>query len=233
MDPRPGAAPAAAGPVPRSARTALALAVVLIGVYAALDIVVQLLPPHYDPISQAESDLAVGPYGYLMTANFVVRGVLTISFLGGLAGATDVTRRSGVGTALLGVWGVGAFLLAAFPTDVGSTTTVHGDVHLAVAAVAFAGGAFGEWLLSRHLSEEPRLRSLASGAQVVASLAVLFFVVVLCSIGVPYLFHHVFGLVERIFIGLVLLWMLLVAAGLVRREPGTGPSMFPTSGASR
>ena len=31
--------------------------------YLVLDIIAQLLPPHYSFITQAESDLAVGPYG--------------------------------------------------------------------------------------------------------------------------------------------------------------------------
>ena len=30
-----------------------------------LEVIVQLLPPHYNPLSQSESDLAVGPYGFL------------------------------------------------------------------------------------------------------------------------------------------------------------------------
>src|SRR5580704_7825043 len=113
---------------PRS-RTALVLTVVLIAVYVVLDIIAQLLPPHYSALSQAESDLAVGPYGYVMTANFVVRGLLSLAFLVGLTGATGIASRSRVGIGLLGAWGVGAFLLAVFPTDVGTSgTTLHGEL---------------------------------------------------------------------------------------------------------
>jgi len=38
--------------------------VALVGVvlYLVLDAIAQVLPPHYNPLSQAESDLAVGPY---------------------------------------------------------------------------------------------------------------------------------------------------------------------------
>ncbi len=58
-------------------------AAVLSGIilYLILDIVAQLLPPHYNPISQAESDLAVGSFGYIMTINFLNRGILSIIFL--------------------------------------------------------------------------------------------------------------------------------------------------------
>ena len=46
-----------------------------------LEVSVQLLPPHYNPLSQPESDLAVGPYGFLMALNFVVRGIVYLTFL--------------------------------------------------------------------------------------------------------------------------------------------------------
>ena len=46
--------------------------IVGIVVYVIIDVIAQLLPPHYNAIIQAESDLAVGPYGFLMTINFVI-----------------------------------------------------------------------------------------------------------------------------------------------------------------
>jgi hypothetical protein len=49
--------------------------------YVVLDAIVQVLPPHYSPISQAESLLAVGPYGYIMTVNFLNRGVFSLLFV--------------------------------------------------------------------------------------------------------------------------------------------------------
>ena len=117
--------------VPARARRAFVLTMLLIVLYVILDIVVQLLPPHYDPISQPESDLAVGPFGWIMTANFVVRGGLSLLFLWGFLATVKASggtwRRYQGGTIALAVWGVGAFVLAAFPTDVPSTPlSAHG-----------------------------------------------------------------------------------------------------------
>ncbi|HEY7356765.1 MAG TPA: DUF998 domain-containing protein, partial [Ktedonobacterales bacterium] len=59
----------------QSAKQGAALAlltIVGIALYVVLDVIAQLLPPHYNPISQAESDLAVGPYGWIMAINFVL-----------------------------------------------------------------------------------------------------------------------------------------------------------------
>ncbi|MGA8542732.1 MAG: DUF998 domain-containing protein [Thermoplasmata archaeon] len=157
-----------AEPLPRRARTALQVALALIALYIVLDIVAQLLPPHYSAIAQAESDLAVGPFGYVMTINFVVRGVLSLSFLFGLLAVTRLGRRSPVGVALLAIWAVGAFVLAASPTDIGTETTVHGMVHLLTAGIAFVAAAVGELLLSLRFRDEPRLANVRTPALVVS-----------------------------------------------------------------
>jgi len=215
----PNPPPNPEAPIPSLTRTTLTLTVVLIGVYIALDILAQLLPPHYNAVTQAESDLAVGPYGYVMTVNFVVRGLLSMSFLVGLTAATRIGSRSRAGVALLGVWAVGAFLLAIFPTDIGTTeTTVHGQLHLVLALVAFVGAAVGVVLLSRHFLEEDLLRAFASPANVLSTLTILSFVVFLLATPVPFLLTHAYGLLERIFIGLVLLWMLAVSLSLLRSD---------------
>jgi hypothetical protein len=207
-------------PLSGGTRRLLALSVAGIALYVVLDVVAQLLPPHYSPISQAESDLAVGPYGYVMTVNFVVRGLLSFAFLLGLLGATGLGKTARVGLILLAIWGAGAFILAAFPTDVGTVVTVHGTIHNVTALVAFTGGAFGTLFLSLHFSAEDRLRSIGTIAEVVAALAVLMYFATASALLVRR-FAHVFGLVERLFIGFVLLWILIVALQLLLSDRRT------------
>ena len=137
----------------RRSRALFAMAMVGVALYVVLDAVAQSLPPHYSLLSQPESDLAVGPYGYIMTLNFITRGVLSLCFLFALAltaNSGDVMgRRFRRGGYLFAVWSVGALLLAAFPTDVPSTPlSWHGAVHLAVAVAAFLGGASGAFYLT-------------------------------------------------------------------------------------
>ncbi len=216
-------------PAPLSARDRWALTFTVVGVvaYAALDIVAQSLPPHYSPISQAESDLAVGPYGYVMTINFVLRGLLSLAFLLGLAGATRLTREARVGTALLGIWAVGALILAAFPTNIGAEVTLHGQIHLVVALIAFVGGGFGALLLSLHFRTDPRLRNLATAATGISILAILFMLADFSAARIHRL-APISGLLERLFLGLVLLWMLVTALQLLRAGR-LAPSSVPTS----
>ena len=205
---------------------------VIVGIvlYVVLDVIAQLLPPHYSPISQAESDLAVGPYGYVMTVNFVNRGILSLVFLYGLLRIRGAERGSWAdsraGFALLGIWGVGALLLAAFPTDVPSTpVSWHGAIHLVVAVLAFIGGGAGAYVVSTHFKESDTLREAASFAIPLGGIALLLLAVeLLAGFIVPRLAADVGGLTERLFLGSVLLWMFLVSVYLVTRPlPGRSP----------
>ena len=201
----------------RRSRALFAMAMVGVALYVVLDAVAQSLPPHYSLLSQPESDLAVGPYGYIMTLNFINRGVLSLCFLFALAltaNSGDVMgRRFRRGGYLFAVWSVGALLLAAFPTDVPSTPlSWHGAVHLAVAVAAFLGGASGAFYLTLGMARNKRLERVRSSAAPLASVTV-----VLCLaevVGAPLFpgFYALYGgLVERLFLGSLLLWVAAVS----------------------
>jgi hypothetical membrane protein len=198
--------------------------------YVVLDAIAQLLPPHYSPIRDAESDLAVGPYGYVMTINFLNRGILSLVFIyalaktirsTGLSGATSGGRYAS-GTLLFGVWAVGAILLAIFPTDVPATpVSWHGAIHLVVATLAFLGGAFGALRLSMHFGESRALRGIKTAALAISIIALM---AVVLELGLPFVLPHLAsrfgGLVERVFLGAVLLWIAVVSAHLLRYRDG-------------
>jgi len=179
--------------------------------YVLLDIIAQSLPPHYSPISDPESDLAVGPYGWIMAVNFVVRGTLSLAFLYALTKTVKAGRSFMIGTYLLGIWGVGAIVLAAFPADVPATPmSLHGTIHFVDAAIAFVGGAFGELTLSLQFGRVEALRGARVWALAIAVFSVLAFILFVSTAG------PLWGLVERVFIGSVLLWLAAVSAHLAR-----------------
>jgi hypothetical protein len=203
-------------------RSPLLAAIVGIVLYAALDVVAQSLPPHYSPLSQPESDLAVGPYGYVMALNFVNRGVLSLLFLLGFSRAVKSSPEYKRGYFLVGVWAIGSIVLAAFPTDVSGPPTMHGAIHLVVAIIAFLGGAFGELALSRSISLDHDLAGIGKYASLIAILGFISLAALFLGPGIaPGAFSHVSGLVERMFIGLVLVWMLVVSSMLLTTEPTT------------
>lgn len=197
----------------RQARRLAVLVVVGIVLYVALDTVAQLLPPHYNPISQAESESAIGPYGTIMRVNFVVRGLVALALIAALHKTLSPAAHSRVGALLLEVWGVGAFLLAIFNTDLVGQHTLHGLIHLVVALLAFVAGAVGALLIALRLARDPAWAALRFPLVVIAALALLVFLVLIptTSSVATSSAGGIFGLVERIFIGLLLLWMLVVA----------------------
>jgi hypothetical membrane protein len=223
-------------PMPPGARRSFGIAAGLVVLYLVLDVIAQLLPPHYSPVTQAESDLAVGPYGAVMTVNFVVRGLLTLAFLNGLRqtiraeGGSWVPYRRGVAAFL--VWGVGAFLLAIFPTDVPSTPlSWHGTIHLVVAVLAFLGGALGTYWVATRFGTSPTFRSAEGWATGLAWAAIVLVALeLLGGIADHRLAGDVGGLLERLFLGAVLLWLFLVSVYALRVRPslpsstGSSPS---------
>lgn len=206
-------------------RYSVALAGVVL--YVVLDAIAQSLPPHYSPLSQAESDLAVGPYGYVMTVNFLNRGALSLEFLFAFLATVRLsgldTSKFRTGKILFGIWSVGAILLAIFPTDVPATpVSWHGAIHLVVAVLAFLGGAFGALLLSYNMSGSPLLK----GARRVA-LPLGCFSVLACLVELLVKSPHYGGLLERIFLGSVLLWIAYVSAYMLVKSPRVPVSVQP------
>lgn len=212
--------------VPAAARRTFWLVDAAIVLYLALDVVAQLLPPHYSPVSQAESDLAVGPYGWIMTLNFVNRGAFSLGFAYAFArtfrGPARPWRDLRPGVGLLAAWGLGSLVLAAFPTDVPATpVSPHGAVHLVVALLAFLAAALGVYWIGRRLERSDLLGPARSFTLPLAVLVVLAFLV---EAGLPFVAPRLDarfgGATERVFLGAVLLWMFVVSTSLATRPSG-------------
>jgi hypothetical protein len=84
------------------------------------------------------------------------------------------------------------------------------------------GGVFGELALARSLGNDQSLSGIGKYASVVAILAFASLAAFVLGPGVaPKAFQSISGLVERVFIGLVLAWMLLVSSMLLVVRSGT------------
>jgi len=183
----------------------------LIILYVVLDAIAQILPPHYSPISQAESLLAVGPYGYIMTINFLNRGAFSLLFVYALvqilAMLGENWRSYKWGLYAIGIWGVGALLLAGFPAT-GRTLGIHAIIGI----IVFIAAPLGELSISLKLVRVKALAGVKKIALVVAALGVLFTVFYWGFL--PFLHNlksNYDGFFERLLIGSVILWMGIMA----------------------
>jgi len=71
----------------------------------------------YRPLRHPVSSLALGPRGWIQTANFVVAGTLFLAGAAGLARADDAVASGRAAPALVGAAGAGLIAAAAFTTD--------------------------------------------------------------------------------------------------------------------
>src|SRR5260370_77096 len=120
--------------------------------FVLLEGLVQLLPPHYNPLSQSESDLAVGPYGVLMALGFAIGGVLLFLFIAGFVRVIPKEAQSRSGLILLGIAAIGKLIIAFAATALTARPhTIHGTIHALAAVASFFCGAFVIRLLTRAL----------------------------------------------------------------------------------
>ncbi|HTK09695.1 MAG TPA: DUF998 domain-containing protein [Ktedonobacteraceae bacterium] len=179
-----------------------------------LEVIVQLLPPHYNAISQPESNLAIGPYGFLMNINFALRGIIYFIFLAALMRAIPKKGLSRSGLILLGVSAVGKLIIAFAETDLTSPPhTMHGIIHTLAALISFFCGGLGTLLVSRSLRHVPNVRPSQRFLVGLGTVTLIWSVVVIVTV-VASAQIGVWGLLERIFTGLFSLWILVLAFGL-------------------
>ena len=200
-------------------RSRYAVVIVAIVVYVILDVIVQLLPPHYNPISQAESDLAVGPFGYIMAVNFLNQGLFVFTIFVHSQSTIRLTGEKVVkfrgGSELFGRM-VGRCVTACiFPTDVPATPISWHWSYLPRSRgnCLFRAGAFSTLLLSANLGGNAVTLKIRQFALPIAVLVVI----VVCSelmtpFFAPHFAAHFGGLLERIFLASMLAWIAAVSA---------------------
>ena len=195
----------------------------LVVLYIVVDVVLQSLPPHYSVISDAESNLAVGEFGWVMNLNFVSRAVMTFCVLVVVSRSGAASALCVVGCVLLGIAGACSAALVFFPTDVNgpgefgiAPTTTTGAVHVAFATTGFLCALAGMLLLAiwmRDAGRLARVRRAATGFVALASVGL-----VLLAVSIAWA-PSVLGLTERVCLAGILGWAFVVCWG-ARRSSG-------------
>jgi hypothetical protein len=187
---------------------ALALACAVVAIVA-----LHVLRPGLDPARYAISQYAAGgPYAWLATLALVAMGGGALAVASALR-ADGGARRAWI---LVGVFGAGVLVAAAFPISApGEGTPPSEHVHGAAAFFAFASLTIAMLLYARAFRRGGPLRKLAGGTRA-AGLVALF--MLLTSDIVPAAARGAF---ERVYLTILLGWLLAVALRLRRR---TAPS---------
>jgi hypothetical protein len=180
------------------------LALVGVGVYVAVDVLLAFLRPGYSLLYNAESD-----YGR----------ALSLAVAAALYRTVRPGGRTRGGLALLLTWAVCSGLLAFFADDP-APAPQHGSgvVHDVLGLIAFTAITIGAILISASLMSDPAWRRVAPVLLAISIAGALAYLL----LGAPHKHYHApTGLYERIFLGLELLWIVIAAIAISRRsEPG-------------
>ncbi len=184
------------------------------GFTAVVIVVLHPLRPDLDPYNRAISEYVNGPYGALMTITFFSQT------LGSLALAAIVIRvglrqrRARIGSVLFIVAAIGGAAAGVFPTDPASPypQTTTGEIHAVAGLIRFLSLSLALPLLSSALGTSPHWRRVGKALTFLATLFVITFlgsIFVLANL-------NLFGLGQRVFIAMLLVWMSIAAYPMIR-----------------
>jgi hypothetical protein len=171
--------------------------------------------PGYNAWQVPDSNLELGPGGWIQITNYLVTGALMLGFAIGLRRVLRTGRGSTWGPILLGIYGltfvgIGIFVtdpVLGYPPGAPSTPTVHGTLHSLLGQLQFISLSVACFVLARRDAADPARRgwtwySVATGLLVAAS--DVFFILTF-ELGGPA------GLIERIGILGGCSWIALLA----------------------
>lgn len=186
-------------------------------VFVTLVTFAAFLYPGYSHITQAVSELggveAKNPL--IQNINFFLLGVLILAFAVGLHQGIDGGRGSKLGPVLMGFFGVSSGVAnAVLPCDAGCEfQSLTGTLHNVTGLAGFLAAIVGMFVISRRLGQDLHWRSyqrytLVSAAAALISLLLWIGVAKAAGVG------SVNGVLQRLFIGVWLLWIEVTAIKL-------------------
>jgi hypothetical protein len=185
-----------------------------------LVVMVQLITPSHSATRMGVSALARGRHGWLMKLAFAVRGMAALSLVAAVQADVPPASRSFTGMVLFTLWGAGSALLAAYDVDLpGERPTNGGRAHAVIAAASCLVAVAGMLLISWRLWEGEATAGLARWALPIALAAAVAltaeFTGLAAAAGSPRRrLGACAGLLQRVFLALVVAWSLAVAACL-------------------
>jgi len=177
-------------------------------IYALVIFVLGLLTPGYSQITQLMSELGEtgAPFALVMNlGGFLLLGILLIAFSFGLYASLPPSRAGCAGAVLVMIAGLTYAGEATFSCDIGClAVTTAGSLHLLIGEIAVIVAILASFALAIAMRKDPRWKgywqcSLATGVLVILLLS-LFTV-----------FPTGQGAVQRLVVGVILLWMLAIA----------------------
>ena len=185
-------------------------------IYLVIDILLAFLRPDYNLLHNAESDYGRGPYFWLMDLNFILRCLLSLALVKALVTKFPKNKAIKQASYWLILWALLSGLLAFFADNPsGYSKLPSGSAHLLIALLDFIAALCAMVSISRLASVMNLSRKISHCLFILCLIATMSFILMGRS-G----FHsdNLGGLYERIFLGSVLLWEVIVALSIRSRR---------------
>jgi len=192
------------------------VALIFIIYFAAIIIFLHFLRPDINPAASPTSEYAVGPYGFLMSSAFVSMSIATFSLLVGLNHTIHKSAPFRVGRVLFAIWGLGLFIALSFPINSnGAELTTKNLIHRINGPIIFLCVSVAVLLFAISFKRDERWRTVYAAAFKIALLMLVLFVAVGIAVANK---AGVEGLLQRIFLLLLITWFILTSTHLRSRE---------------
>ncbi len=184
------------------------------GFTAVVIVVLHPLRPDLDPYNRAISEYVNGPHGALMTITFFSQSLGSFALAAIVIRVGLMQRRARIGSVLFIVAAMGGAVAGMFPTDPASSypQTSTGAIHAVAGLIRFLSLSLALPLLSSALGTNPHWRRVGKALTFLATLFVITFlasIFVLANL-------NLFGLGQRVFIAMLLVWMSIAAYPMIR-----------------
>lgn len=177
------------------------------------------------PLSQYISEYALGNYGKLAKSGFVIYGIAILGVYLNLTISLSSGFKSNLGLMFIATWGISNIITGFFDVDpIDEPLSSRGIVHLTATIIGVVSSVIGLILLSFSFAIKgviPLIAFVTILTAIVASaLVVVLLIGFICGFALKYccnlpwillLLHSYTGLLERLLVGISVVWLAMVA----------------------
>ncbi len=184
-------------------------------VYFVCLISLHFLPTGYSPLYNTISDYSVGRFSRLARISTAVNAVGVLLLFGAFIAIVGSPPMAWNGLMWLAILAVTRFGMVGFTTDVsGQKVTAKGIVHIVLAIISFIAGVSALGTITRTIGTHSDWSIVYPFLKLLAQVSTPILIALAISIVLPVL-RRIFGLVERIFLLTINLWLLATSGLLV------------------
>ena len=188
------------------------IAMLLFNCFIIAVIVLHFLRTDYDPLQRFISEYEVGAYSSIMRIAFYCLSVGSMALIVALYKNIVKSARLYIALTLLFVWSICVALAGIFPTDLAAApATTSGNIHNNASLLGFVAIIAASFLLLRFRNDKNKKRFYILSLVLPVCL-LLSFLAMMASVITEFIY---IGLVQRIFITLVLLWLMRMAGSVL------------------